>query len=243
VARVFDEGEIAEVLSDPTIQDEDEAIRRFLDRSHGALNAVRDELRDYLHGELRTFGPTLFARFRAVTGDWEEGVRRSLLVRYLGFPYWDILIYPIQRMSQMAEMNRIEVVRLSPEDVSLLEPRGSTKLGGIRLGHFGAFFDRRDREGDYLWGRLDGAERLLWMLYDRGPGLDPGGAFAGAARRHTVAAFREVLDEEEAVLAAIPDRVRALRRQLDRLSGGAPGSRGSRGSGSAWDPGGSNRPS
>ena len=32
--------------------------------------------------------------------------------------------------------------------------------------HFGAFFRRSWRENDYLWGRLDGAERLLWLLGD-----------------------------------------------------------------------------
>jgi hypothetical protein len=30
--------------------------------------------------------------------------------------------------------------------------------------HFGAFFDRAGRENDYLWGRLDGAERLIGLL-------------------------------------------------------------------------------
>ena len=30
----------------------------------------------------------------------------------------------------------------------------------MSLFHFGAFFDRAGREGDYLWGRLDAAERL-----------------------------------------------------------------------------------
>ena len=39
--------------------------------------------------------------------------------------------------------------------------RGIRKLAGTALMHFGAFLDRRWRQNDILWGRLDGAERLI----------------------------------------------------------------------------------
>ena len=39
--------------------------------------------------------------------------------------------------------------------------KGHTKLVGAESHHFGAFLSRSGREQDYLWGRLDGAEREL----------------------------------------------------------------------------------
>lgn len=38
------------------------------------------------------------------------------------------------------------------------------KLYGERLGHFGAFLQRKNREADWLWGRLDGASALCEHL-------------------------------------------------------------------------------
>jgi hypothetical protein len=35
------------------------------------------------------------------------------------------------------------------------------EVGGTALGHFGAFLQQRWRENDILWGRLDGAERII----------------------------------------------------------------------------------
>jgi hypothetical protein len=56
---------------------------------------------------------------------------------------------------------------MSPRDAKLLPPLEAGKpkqLSGFGIMHFGAFFDRAGRENDYLWGRLDGAERLIQLL-------------------------------------------------------------------------------
>ena len=63
------------------------------------------------------------------------------------------------------------------------------KLFGLRLGSFGAFFDRRWRENDLLWGRLDGAERLIASLL-------PGVAHAERRRALSLAAMRAIVREE-----------------------------------------------
>jgi hypothetical protein len=47
-----------------------------------------------------------------------------------------------------------------PDDVQ--ERR--TKLKGLAVAHFGAFLDRDWRVSDLLWGRLDGAERIITAL-------------------------------------------------------------------------------
>ena len=40
------------------------------------------------------------------------------------------------------------------------------KLAGVQMGHFGAFYKRSWRINDWMFGRLDGAERLLRILLD-----------------------------------------------------------------------------
>ena len=63
---------------------------------------------------------------------------------------------------------------MSPHDSRLLAPLDAAepKLKGIGTGHFAAFFKRRYRENDYLWGRLDAAERIVGLvLGDAGPRL------------------------------------------------------------------------
>jgi patatin-related protein len=38
------------------------------------------------------------------------------------------------------------------------------KLAGVQLGHFGAFYKQSWRANDWMWGRLDGADRLALIL-------------------------------------------------------------------------------
>ena len=91
--------------------------------------------------------------------------RSEILVRYMGFPFWDRQIYPYVAFSNLGEFRKIDVYRLSPNDAALLGERTAREaLQGATLGHFGAFLSRRGRESDYLWGRLDAADRLLDLM-------------------------------------------------------------------------------
>ena len=60
--------------------------------------------------------------------------------------------------------------------------------------HFGAFFDRAGRENDYLWGRLDGAERLIGLLLRSGFTDDERAAWCRKA-------FAAIVEEEDGALA------------------------------------------
>ena len=74
------------------------------------------------------------------------------------------------------------------------------RLKGVRAFHFGAFLKRSFRENDFLWGRLDGVERLLNLIGDVGAS-EPGGrpvperliwqGFPGGARRGGAGHARE----------------------------------------------------
>jgi len=85
------------------------------------------------------------------------------------FIRYDMVTYPVQYGTGATEANVVEVFRVSPEDAtSLIGERKAgenrRKLAGTALMSFGAFIDRSWRKNDMLWGRLDGAERLITAL-------------------------------------------------------------------------------
>ena len=118
---------------------------------------------DALDAHLQGVGERMFDQVQSVMHDWSPRVRRDLLIRYLGFPLWDAILYPIQAVAEVGERDNIDVVRFSPENAAPLKVP-EPKLSGVKMLHFGAFFDPAGRERDYLWGRLDGAARLIGML-------------------------------------------------------------------------------
>jgi len=68
--------------------------------------------------------------------------------------------------------------------------------------HFGAFFDRAGRENDYLWGRLDGAERLVGLVLGTGKNAHGKGLFTDEEREDWCRrAFAAIVEEERGSLA------------------------------------------
>jgi patatin-related protein len=64
---------------------------------------------------------------------------------------------------------RVELVQASATTRTLLDPNRGTaysKLTGIQLHHFGAFYKGTWRANDWMWGRLDGAGWLVQILLD-----------------------------------------------------------------------------
>ncbi len=196
----------------------------FLDDHGDELDGLNAALRGLLTAELEDFTPDLYRDLIALTASWPEGeaaagVRKDLLTRYLGFPIWDALLYPLQAYTDVNERDAVRVVRMSPLDSTLLAPTGETKVLGAGLGHAYAFFSRDARENDYLWGRLDAAERMVRLLLTRtgaGGKLELGDSHP-RYRRHCRAAFQAVLEEESAHLPALGEELEAVRRQVDAL--------------------------
>ena len=91
---------------------------------------------------------------------------------YLGYYYqnydeYDRIIFPIVYGTEIGEAAKVDIVRISPEDATALineRETGCYKLAGTALGHFGAFLDPLWRRNDIMWGRLDGAERIITAL-------------------------------------------------------------------------------
>jgi hypothetical protein len=143
-----------------------------------------------------------------------------LLSRYVGFPIWDALIFPVVSLARLPQLTPVSVQRFSPLDANCLaavdhdgNPKDdkSAKLDGIAVRHFGAFFDRDRRENDYLWGRLDGAE-LIMRLLARQSGADPAG-FTEPLR----AALTAILATEQPGLTDIPKVSQALDAQVKNI--------------------------
>lgn len=159
----------------------------------------------------------LWNSFQEATTGWDENVRTGLAARYVGFPLWDALLFPVQSLSRLPLLNPIHTTRFSPRDAKALEPLPGMKekLEGVSTFHFGAFFDLTRRQNDYLWGRLDGAELILGLLRDEharhrqadAPPLPTGEEFLTRA-------LTAVLDSEESALDKVRDRIAALRNQL-----------------------------
>ena len=171
------------------------------------LATLESALAEFLKSQLTGFTAGLYAELLTLTQSWDDKIRSDLLVRYLGFPFWDILLYPIQALSDVGERDFVEIVRVSPRDTHripvLTSPEQKKKLVGAESHHFGAFLSRKGREQDYLWGRLDGAERLIGILLADADEAD--------RDRWCKEAFRAILDEDEAAVpkaAALVQHVR-----------------------------------
>ncbi|MDA8481229.1 patatin-like protein [Citrobacter sp. Awk 4] len=173
----------------------------------------------------------------AALGTPEGKVLRKLLGTYfLKFEIYDQMTFPLYYGTDTGEPATVEVVRISPCDArSLIDEthNGSRrKLAGTQLFNFGAFIEERWRRNDIMWGRLDGAERLLSAL------LPGDGALENAReqllrRAHQAIVFEELTPEGHAQLtslfcdalceigagSSIDDPVRSL---VDRLQPGSP---------------------
>lgn len=98
--------------------------------------------------------------------------RNAMAHYYQNYEDYDLLTYPIMFDTGVGEADTIDIIRISPEDAKqLIDERatGCHKLAGSALGHFGAFLARQWRQNDILWGRLDGAERIIAALLPNHP--------------------------------------------------------------------------
>jgi patatin-related protein len=186
----------------------------FVDRHGDELDRLIDQVateidlsgstRD-LDTLLATLGPT----------QWHPEARREVLINYLGFPFWDVLTFPVTSARDMGELNQILVDRISPQDArSLTGFNGGTSLKGIGFGHFAAFLSRGYRENDYLLGRLQAIDRLIDIICDAA-GPDAVGHIDVAALKRK--GFAKILDVEEPHLRHSADLVAALRSWVSAM--------------------------
>ena len=196
----FPEAEITAFLADTGLEP-----AAYVARHAAQLSQVVDDVAAFQREQLGGFNENLFNRLSELAASWAPARRRDLLVRYLAFPLWDVILFPIQHLADAGEKDAIEVVRLSPYEADVLQTRPADKVQGKKRFHFGAFFDRSARENDYLWGRLDGAANLITIVL---------GKDHTAYRAWCLRAFAAILDEERDSLTHIGPTLRALSEEV-----------------------------
>jgi hypothetical protein len=137
-------------------------LKAFEARAAGLVGVVMDG-----------FGHETFRQLLTALVEWsgerERPLRLDLLRRYVGFPIWDAITYPIAVEHGVGERDgEIGIYRVSPRETSLVTPPdpSAPKLAGMGAHHFGAFFDRASREKDYLLGRIDGSCQMIALVID-----------------------------------------------------------------------------
>lgn len=189
---------------------------QFLDDLGDRVDAYYAALRNAIWDD-KTPLHLMLSAIVAKCSSWPDEIRTKFLTRFVGFTFWDVMIFPLSDMGDVGELYEIKGVRMSPNDsVLLIEGGAERKLRGVRYQHFGAFFSLYARENDYLWGRLDAAERLIDILVD-------------AALEHTehdldleqfipekTMALDSILNAEEKPLSLMKRRIAALRKMLAR---------------------------
>jgi len=137
-------------------------------------------------------------------------LRNSVLADYAGFAMYDVLLTSGGTDTHDTDpLTRLRIERFSPEDSVGLKDH----FQGLRssdLMSFAGFFNRSFREHDYLWGRLNGADRIVDLLSGAaGALLDEAGQTA--MRR---ALFLAVLDSEQSKLTQAQPLLARLRKEL-----------------------------
>jgi patatin-related protein len=184
--------------------------RSFVEQSAGKLDELIERLAHEigLNARTRELDDLLASLDPAL---WHPEARREVLVNYLGFPFWDVLTFPITSARDLGELNEILIDRISPQDARALKGfDGIQSLKGIGFGHFAAFLSRGYRENDYLLGRLHALDRLIDIVCDSA-GIDP-----ASTRIDVLAlkkrAFTRILDVEAPHLTNSTELIAALRR-------------------------------
>lgn len=191
------------------------ATERFRDvetRPGEALDALADAL------GLKAIDDAADVWLSEALAAFPKADRRSLMLTYLGFPFYDIATLPLLQGEGLDEYDEVKVDRISPEDATAIRSGGpEATLKGIQFNSFGAFFSRAYRENDYLWGRLHGAERLIDIVVST---LPEGQCLPeGMTDRLKREAFRAILDEEKPRLLEIQPLFEDIERELGDSDG------------------------
>jgi hypothetical protein len=182
------------------------------------LDREMDDVMEQLHQELdlaNVDGAVDAIVALSMADEMSNVLHHEVLIYYIGFPFWDVWTYPISEWRAVEEHREIRVDRISPVDTVLLRNGvHATRLKGAEFKHFAGFLSRSRREHDYLWGRLDAAERLIDIVSDAA-------AMEGALGKTDIRmlkrdAFRAILDTEEHHLQD-KDLIAQMRSEVSKL--------------------------
>lgn len=134
--------------------------KQFAEQHVGDVSDLATAIGRYYDTSLEGFRERLWDGFAKETLGWPEEARRTLLIRFLGFPLWDAMLFPISSQGSQ-HFGTIMLHRISPQDSMLFPNR---MRGVTRPDPLGVIPSRAARESDYLWGRLQASEQLLRLI-------------------------------------------------------------------------------
>lgn len=129
-----------------------------------AVPAIMNRIAESMQLEEHDF---ITDEFMALTlsGAGDEDLKLTLFRAYVGYAFYDVLTLPMSTHADLQEIDEIRVDRISPVDCASMH-QDDQPLKGTELYNFGAFFSRKARENDYLWGRIHAADRLVDFVLD-----------------------------------------------------------------------------
>jgi patatin-related protein len=195
--------------------------RQFVERHREGIDVLMNRLAEEIDLDSSTSDVEMLLA-STDPEQWHPDARRDLLVNYLGFPFWDVLTFPVMTWREVGEFNEILIDRISPQDANtLMDFSGSRSLKGVGFEHFAAFFSRAYRENDYLLGRIHALDRLIDIVCNSAR-LD-----MNRERASIVAlkkrGFMQILDAEEKHLPNSAALIAALRRCIAGLGASTSG--------------------
>ena len=167
------ERELEQILERPTeAQRKAFAVEAYKENA-GAFDALAGALDEFLREVLLKASQTckeVLKQEPAPTEEpWAATARELVRDYYTSHGYYDLVTFSVLKTADLGqEIDDVEVVRISPDDARSLREDATSKLAGTALMNFGAFLDASWRRNDILWGRLDGAERIISALLPEG---------------------------------------------------------------------------
>jgi patatin-related protein len=210
VAEIFPQAPSAD-----EVRDIGQYARSVAARHSGKIDLLVDRLAASidLDASTRDIDGLLAETFRE---GWPCEVSREVLINYLGFPFWDVLTFPVMTWREIGEFNELLIDRISVHDVRALKTcERAQKLKGIAFEHSAAFLSRAFRENDYLLGRLHALDRLIDIVCDSaGPGVLSEADLLALKKR----GFMQILDAEAPHLPNSGELIAELRADIAALA-------------------------
>jgi patatin-related protein len=145
------------------------------------------------------------------TEGWPPLAMREVLVNYLGFPFWDIVTFPVMPWREAGEFNEVRIDRISAQDAVGINRLGAFQLKGTAFNQSAAFLSRAYRENDYLLGRLHAIDRLIDIVSEAAGFESQTAATVAALKKR---GFLRILDVEQHHLPTCQGLIKELRAAL-----------------------------
>lgn len=135
-------------------------------------------------------------RVRKVVAELPNALRERIARAYVLYPMIDAAIFPQMDAARIGDLTKMRVVRISPHDAKAMSS-DPWRLKSRAIGAFAGFLRKSARKHDLLWGRLDGAERLIDQIIAASLGGKRNASVPALRAKALTEAFEAILKEAE----------------------------------------------